>query len=193
MDELSFSKNNALTFQKLGTTNYGRVYPGFNPESVFVISEEQESKGSLSYLPSYNKSIANLIVKLEDSGQVVLDSFDLVYTDGQSIFLLLDTNCYKITAIDVISSGLIEEANNFENYFKIYPNPVNEVINICKLNYHSISNTRVKLFNDKLSLINSFDFETDNLQVDTKNLSPGIYYIFFYSNLECKVSKFIKI
>ncbi|MBL0099331.1 MAG: T9SS type A sorting domain-containing protein [Saprospiraceae bacterium] len=132
-------------------------------------------------------------MKLEDSGQVVLDSFDLVYTDGQSIFLLLDTNCYKITAIDVISSGLIEEANNFENYFKIYPNPVNEVINICKLNYHSISNTRVKLFNDKLSLINSFDFETDNLQVDTKNLSPGIYYIFLYSNLECKVSKFIKI
>ena len=193
LDELSFSKNNALTFQKLGTTNYGRVYLGFNPESVFVISEEQESKGSLSYLPSYNKSIANLIVKLEDSGQVVLDSFDLVYTDGQSIFLLLDTNCYKITAIDVISSGLIEEANNFENYFKIYPNPVNEVINICKLNYHSISNTRVKLFNDKLSLINSFDFETDNLQVDTKNLSPGIYYIFLYSNLECKVSKFIKI
>lgn len=117
----------------------------------------------------------------------------MVYTDGRSIFLLLDTNCYKITAIDVISSGLIEEANNFENYFKIYPNPVNEVINICKLNYHSISNTRVKLFNDKLSLINSFDFETDNLQVDTKNLSPGIYYIFLYSNLECKVSKFIKI
>ncbi|MBK9255384.1 MAG: T9SS type A sorting domain-containing protein [Saprospiraceae bacterium] len=190
--QISYSKDSGITYQDLSATNHGKIYPGFSPESLFIISEEDNSKGSLSFQYNYNTPFVPLSVILKDSWQVILDSFDTVYTDGWSNYLFSDSNCYKIETIDINSKALDEEVKIFNNFYKIYPNPVSETLTINKINDNS-SKTQIKIFNNKLKLINSIDFEKDNFQMDTKELLPGIYYIIFSNHNGSFGSKFIKI
>lgn len=70
--------------------------------------------------------------------------------------------------------------------FKIFPNPVNDIINIV----HSYENVNYKLFSFDGKLIKSGVLETSELNVG--ELSPGIYMVQFTTDGKSEVKKIIK-
>ena len=60
--QISYSRDFGNTFSFISSTNTGKIFPALNQESFFVVSDNNDNFGSLTYLPNYNSSIIELPV-----------------------------------------------------------------------------------------------------------------------------------
>lgn len=85
------------------------------------------------------------------------------------------------------SSGLVR-GNDFE--LKIYPNPASNVLNV-----HLISNSEtvhIEVYNSLGRIIDEFDVESMNIQIDLSRYPKGIYYIGADNGKQNTFEKFLK-
>ncbi|WP_066225170.1 T9SS type A sorting domain-containing protein [Formosa haliotis] len=89
-----------------------------------------------------------------------------------------------------INNGLTVEDNVLENAFKVYPNPVKNVLNVTsKLN---ISKLNVYDISGKLILNKQIGVKTLKHQIDVSRFQNGMYFIEVFTNTTKQTIKFIK-
>lgn len=165
-------------------TVYGEIFI-LQPDSLYIDWSTDESDLTIMGIggtPPYRYSI--------DGGIVFLDGnvFDELPDGNYELSVIDKNNCIANT--DIIVSGIEEVMNNHD--FQLVPNPAFSHIRIMskkwlskdtKLNIQSISGV------DVLSLVK---ISADGFDLDVSSLSPGVYFVILTSNLNRKVSKFVK-
>lgn len=94
-----------------------------------------------------------------------------------------------IIGIDTFSVDRTMSADDFfKNNFSLYPNPVNNILNITVKNSMIINNISVSDINGRI-----FNYDNTELsRLDVSNLSSGIYFITINTNEGKGIAKFIK-
>ncbi len=88
--------------------------------------------------------------------------------------------------VPLSSTNVIE---NPVRSYKIYPNPVNEILNVSNLS----GVERIEVFNTTGELIMAFDdVATENFSINTSGLKAGIYFISVQDNKGVSTSRFVK-
>ncbi|MCC7533191.1 MAG: T9SS type A sorting domain-containing protein [Bacteroidia bacterium] len=92
------------------------------------------------------------------------------------------------------TSGNRYITNNPFNELEIFPNPVNDMLNI-KYSLAANAKTNISIYNSTGQLIkevsNNQTIGTYTLTIDTKQFANGIYYIRFFEGVNSKQAKFI--
>ena len=83
-------------------------------------------------------------------------------------------------------TGIFEQKVNHN--FKLYPNPVGDVMNISNLEGVS----KVEIFDVTGKLVLARDVETRQLTINTSELNDGLYIISYHTSNGIQTSKFIK-
>jgi len=102
------------------------------------------------------------------------------HTGQYTVIHTVNGTCYKDTMVQILD--IVNTDINFninENIIKVYPNPFNNVINICADNI-----TKITLYNSLSVKI----LETDSKKIDMSFLTEGLYFIEI-STLNNKVCK----
>ena len=81
--------------------------------------------------------------------------------------------------------------NVFKNVFKVYPNPVSKTFSI-QLN-EEYKNLKVEVFSSTGKLIKTINTINSKTEVDTANLSSGVYYIRIKTDNNFSIEKIIKL
>jgi uncharacterized delta-60 repeat protein len=97
----------------------------------------------------------------------------------------ITTNIYT-TVIQALSAQDFE----IENYFDLYPNPVDSTLNISKKS--SINITSIEIYNIYGQVIQAIPNARDLTSIDVSNLAVGTYFIKINSELGSANAKFIK-
>lgn len=138
--------------------------------------------GYVSYLWNDASSSQTLSVTDTTSGQIV-NSYYVTVTDTNSCVLSDSIN----VTIDVCSR--INETTS-DGFFKVYPNPALDVLNIQNI---SNLNSEIRIFNllGKCLLTKMIKSNQDELQLDVSSIPAGIYSIEFSSenNSTYRISK----
>ena len=103
------------------------------------------------------------------------------WSDGgknASIAVMISDIETSLTAIYSMVNAVTDKLEN--TIFKIYPNPVNEVINL-EANNEYINNSNIQIYNTSGKNIESntisYTKETGKISIDTQKLSQGLYII----------------
>ncbi|PNQ72256.1 hypothetical protein C1T31_13105 [Hanstruepera neustonica] len=102
-----------------------------------------------------------------------------------------DTNTNGIP--DYLENGVALSVDNLNtSYFTIYPNPVNDILNISTSSQLK-NQLSIAIYDIQGKLISdtSYNLETTNFQVDVSNLSTGLYVIKFYNDDIQEIKKLI--
>lgn len=78
----------------------------------------------------------------------------------------------------------------FKNNFSIYPNPVNNVLNISVKNEISINNLSITDLNGRV--VTSSSSSSSSSSIDVSNLSSGVYFVSIETNEGRGTAKFVK-
>jgi len=78
--------------------------------------------------------------------------------------------------------------NKETNAFKLYPNPVGDVLNFSDL----IDVTRIEIFDISGKLVISRDVETRQATINTSELTDGMYIVSYHTSNDIQTSKFVK-
>lgn len=76
----------------------------------------------------------------------------------------------------------------FKNNFSIYPNPVNNVLNVTMKNEININSVSITDLNGRVILLSN----SSNTSIDVSNLSSGVYFVSIETNEGKGTSKFVK-
>lgn len=76
----------------------------------------------------------------------------------------------------------------FKNNFSIYPNPVNNVLNVTMKNEININSVSITDLNGRVILLSN----STNTSIDVSNLSSGVYFVSIETNEGKGTSKFVK-
>jgi hypothetical protein len=84
---------------------------------------------------------------------------------------------------DLIAEKLFDDVMADENGFKLYPNPAVDELNVF-YNINEISNASVEIYNINGLLVNKYDLSknSNNIKINTQNMSQGVYYIVLIKN-----------
>jgi len=79
-------------------------------------------------------------------------------------------------------------SNKAETTYSLYPNPVNDVLNIGDIS----SVSKIEIFDVTGKIVYSTEVNAPNISINTSNLSNGIYIVSFINNKGVQTSKFVK-
>lgn len=127
---------------------------------------------------------------------------EATYNDGSCLYISFpcdDNN--ELTENDIVQSNCVCIGTMVTNILEIensnidlYPNPFKNHINI-KLKDHSYSQFSVKMYNSTGKMVNNFFYEegkSESINIDTKNIPAGIYFILITTDENSFISKLIK-
>jgi len=97
----------------------------------------------------------------------------------------------SIVTSDASSSATLSSLETYTNFFKVYPNPVKDILNISFSN--TISEVKLQVFNLEGRLIKeSIVNESIELILDVSDLNQGLYFINATSDHNQQTMKFVK-
>jgi len=79
-------------------------------------------------------------------------------------------------------------SNKAESTYTLYPNPVNDVLNISDIS----SVNKIEISDVTGKTVYSTEVNAPNISINTSNLSKGIYIVSFQNNKGVQTSKFVK-
>ena len=170
---VEYTTNHGIDWQLLGTANDANWY---NNDITQGACMGNQWSGTHSAVTNYSHDLAMLTNESNVIFRFVMAS---------------DTNLnYEGVMIDdiTITGNLSIDQNNLQNSVLVYPNPAKENTHI-KWN-ESLNINRIKIYNTQGALIFSTNIAQDRnqLQIDTKYFSKGMYFI----NLSTDKNKIIK-
>jgi len=172
--QISLSKNNGISYEDLSPTSLGDIFPGAAEESIYVISDDDNSEDVISYQADYGSPFMELDFKLQNTNEPVPNFFEMVYTDGESDYLFSETSTYKVVGrtSDVEKTALTEQ----DLLIKVYPNPVSELLNI-NIHKSGFTLTNIEIYDAKARLLHSaLSFDTE-FEVNMEDYDSGFYFV----------------
>ena len=185
LGQVSYSSDCGSSFTNLDQTNYGRIYPGAKVESLFGVSKEDDNFGSLSYQLNYNSQFENLIVQIKNTGEIVQDSFDRVYSVRDAEFLFSGKDTYEIlprTVSTDVTTQLLE--------IKIFPNPSLGLVDIAISDYNG-ENLKAKLVDLQGKVLQTLEVNQNQFQIDLTDYTDGLYLIRIQGEQKSYVRKIV--
>lgn len=145
----------------------------FIQATIDTISGDLVASGGLSYL--WNTGATNSTITPDTNGLYVV-----VATDAN---LCVDTATFNVTYVN--STGVLD---NSISTISIYPNPVNDMLNIS-----SIDNIKSLEVKDLLGRIvySSLDINSKSISLNTSNFSNNVYLLSFFINDKLVIKKII--
>ena len=183
--------HNRITFN-----NNNDVFP-FDTWLKIIVYLDYDNKKIYTEIPYFNKVVKVDFLNLATSNNLFEDfkpeNVQLYFRtieviDDKKVYVKVDN--IKITALKDIPSYLsINEVLNEK--FNIFPNPVNDVVNIT--NNDNIQVKKIKIYSESGKFINEENFNTeDNIQLNIENLQSGIYLLNFETDHGSATKKIIK-
>lgn len=95
------------------------------------------------------------------------------------------------TVLKTESGGTLTSANNieFSNEFKVFPNPVNGILNIKSDNRINL----IRIYDVNGQIIKEYKLNTIHSEIDLSNLESNIYYLEIQSSEIREIKKIVKI
>ncbi|MCK5839800.1 MAG: PKD domain-containing protein, partial [Bacteroidales bacterium] len=146
-------------------------------EQVFVANNKKSAVSGTIIIPSNASGQTRMRISMKNGSA---PSFCESFTGGGEV------EDYTVD-FGSGSSGLVIE-NDFD--LNIFPNPASNVLNI-----HVISNNEtvnIKVYNSLGRIIDDFNVESRDTQIDLSNYSKGIYYIGANDGIQNTFKKFVK-
>jgi len=173
----------------------------FNPatDQVFISGSFAEwpkpgSVDSLKMLSGLQIKVYELTMKI-DSGEIQYKYFlvkdeatweygEWASEDNRVVKITRDTTFVDIWGVN--TSGIFDTKITAE--YKMFPNPVNNVLNISDL--HDVSKIMISDVSGKE--IKSVNVESNHVSINTEALKSGVYFVSFYTKAGIQTSKFVK-
>ena len=132
---------------------------------------------------------SQLIARRKSNGETMTMPFTMPHDDGDIIKVTVTKqNHYRHESYILITNSFNTNEITAENNYNIYPNPVDNILNIQGIH---ISN--IKIINTLGQVINNVCYPDNNnfVSIDCENLNHGIYYVII-TGQNTVVKKFIK-
>lgn len=117
---------------------------------------------------------------------------------GNQIQRILCLNCITSRISDQneeIKDDLVDDFKSIDNNIQVYPNPIEEILNIEILNYEQNPISNILLYDINGKLINEIVINKDDLKyiINFNDLSSGFYVLKFFNNdIEILSTKLLK-
>lgn len=117
---------------------------------------------------------------ITSTSEVIEHTFDFTTNTSYTVTLTAYKDCKEHHKTFIVSDSIlsVEEENDL-NYFKVYPNPVESIVNIEAIDGRQIDNISVVDISGKIIDI---PFEANTAYLDVSNLSSGVYFLMIKSN-----------
>lgn len=183
--------HNRITFN-----NNNDVFP-FDTWLKIILYLDYNNKKIYTEIPYFNKVVKVDFLNLATSNNLFEDfkpqNVQLYFRtieviDDKKVYVKVDN--IKITALKDIPTYLsVNEVLNEK--FNIFPNPVNDVLNIT--NNNNIKINKIKLYNENGKFIKEENYNTENnIQLNIENLQSGIYMLDLETDHGSATKKIIK-
>lgn len=171
----------------------GDVITGFNGlENYWIL--KIDSIGTVQWQKSMggtNQDIATSIEQTTDGGYIVAGrsssmNGDITNPHGNAEFWIV-----KLSPDSLLTVG--NQFQNNEKLFSIYPNPVNEILNInAKFNLQNVHLQLLDAIGNEVA-VEQVKNKSDHFQISTLNLCSGIYFLKATDDKgKVKLEKFVK-
>lgn len=161
------------------TFNNNDVFP-FDTWLKIIVYLDYDNKKIYTQIPYFNKIVKVDFLNLATSNNLFSDfkpqNVQLYFRtieviDDKKVYVKVDN--VKITALKDLPTYLsVNEVLNEK--FNIFPNPVNDVVNIT--NNDNIKINKIKIYNENGKFVKEENYNTENnIQLNIENLQSGIY------------------
>ncbi len=183
--------HNRITFN-----NNNDVFP-FDTWLKIILYLDYNNKKIYTEIPYFNKVVKVDFLNLATSNNLFEDfkpqNVQLYFRtieviDDKKVYVKVDN--IKITALKDIPTYLsVNEVLNEK--FNIFPNPVNDVVNIT--NNDNIKINKIKIYNENGKFVKEENYNTENnIQLNIENLQSGIYMLDLETDHGSATKKIIK-
>ena len=191
-DDLIFSFDYAYNKRTSTSDDYLKIYVSNNCGESWVLRKQLHG----SFLSSTVTSSVFTPSSLDDWDNVSITNITSTYFVSnfryRFVFESDGGNNIFIDNINIVpESWLSIEQEKDLSLIQIYPNPVNDVLNVQLAN----SSTSIKVFDaagKELEMIQFNQTSENNIQISTNHLAVGLYYISFTNEQGSITKKFIK-
>ncbi|AXT60537.1 T9SS C-terminal target domain-containing protein [Aquimarina sp. AD10] len=185
-----------ITFDNLSQGEYTVcVTIGTQPEykqCFSIVINEPEDLAVFSRVDSSKREIS-LDLKGGELYRIVLND-EIIMTDRNEVTLKLQSGKNElIVTTDKDCQGVHKESINVEEFIKMFPNPMHDVLNIT-VPRESSKNLKWELFSyrGKRILQGKQKDDSSNITIDVSNLTMGSYFIKISTSNEIKYEQLIK-